>query len=245
MNWYKKADMTTVEDGPLKAWSFSGLKSFEECPLRRYLEKVGGHRQESGPAATRGSEYHDLIEKYIKGEIDALPKMKDEIKAYIEVLRKDYDGGQIHLEENWCVDKQWNTVEFGNHWGLFIIDCFIMESATSALIVDWKTGRSRNNEMKHAEQLMFYAISAFARYPELEYVSVCCGYIDENFIGLERGYSRETMDLMREQVTKRALIMTTATVFDPHPSKQGCKWCALKTTIDEETGEPICPWGVL
>ena len=245
MNWYKPATTADLPDGPLPNFSFSGLKAFETCPFRRFLEKVGGHRQESGPAATRGSEYHDLIEKFIKGEITDLPKMKEIPEEYIRRLADRYKDGHIHLEENWCVDKEWNTVDFGKHWGLFIIDCFEFEGETSAIITDWKTGRSRFNEMKHAEQLMFYAVAAFARYPKLEYIKVCCAYIDEGHIGVERGYSRETMDLMRDQITKRALVMTSAIVFNPHPNKQNCKWCDLKTTIDEETGRPLCEWGVL
>lgn len=245
MNWYKPASVSDLPDGPLPNFSFSGLKTFESCPWKRFLEKVKGFRQEAGPAATRGSEYHDLIEQYIRGNIDKLPKMKEIPHEYITRLRQDFEMGSIQLEEKWCVDKNWNTVDLGSHWGLFIIDCYIKEGFTSGCIIDWKTGKSRYNEMKHAEQLMFYAVAAFARYPYLEYVKVCCCYIDEGHISLERGYSRETMDAMRKQITKRALIMTTATTFEPHPSKQNCKWCSLKTDIDEETGRPICEWGVL
>ncbi len=241
--WYKPVEPVTTL-GPLKTWSFSGLKSFEECALRRYLEKVKGHRQDSGPAANRGSQYHDQIEKYIKHEIETLPKMGDVPKKYIQKARDTYHNGLITVEQNWYINMDWATTTKDDFWAVFIIDYFKRESETSATITDWKTGKSRNNEMKHAEQLMLYAISALARFPELEYIHVGACYIDENCIKLERGYSREQLEPMKQQFTKRAMAMTTCTNFIPYPSKFNCKWCALKTTADEE-GKPVCEWGIL
>jgi|14BtaG_2_1085337.scaffolds.fasta_scaffold39650_2 hypothetical protein len=244
MNWYKPIEVKT-ELGELATWSFSGLKAFEECPLRRYLEKVKGHRQESGPAANRGTAYHDQIEQFIKGEIADLPKMGDIPKAYIEKARETYPNGLITVEQNWYIDMDWNISDKDNFWGVFIIDYFKRESETSAIITDWKTGKSRNNEMKHAEQLLLYAISAAARFPELEYIHVGACYIDENCLKLERGYTKEQLEPMKQQFTKRAMNMTTCTNFIPQPNKFNCKYCALKSTINEDTGQPVCEWGVL
>lgn len=244
MSWMVKVDNTTKELGPLKNWSFSGLKTYEQCPFRRSLQKIGGHKEPSGPAAERGSKIHDGIEKFIKGEIDSLPKLKPLVTKFITAQRTAYINGKIHLEENWCIDKEWNTVDFADRWGIFIIDYYIIESLTSAKIIDWKSGKSFGNEMKHAEQLLFYTCSAFARYPKLEYVTVAACYVDEDKFGLERGFTRAQIKPLRDMLTKRALIMTTAQNFPPSPSKSNCKWCKFKEMKDAND-KYLCEWGVL
>ena len=52
--------------GLVPAWSYSTLKTFEECPYRTYISKVRKIREPSGPAAERGSKIHQeagLIDK--------------------------------------------------------------------------------------------------------------------------------------------------------------------------------------
>lgn len=248
MNWYKPVEKPKIEP-PLKTWSFSGLKEYEQCPFKRYLNKVGGHRGPQSPAANRGNEYHDAIEKYIDGRSGSLPKIHEASRPFIDALRDRFAEGSIILEQNWYIDREWNTVDESNvissndFWAIFIIDCFEFESKTSACITDWKTGKSKNNEMKHAEQLMLYSIAAFERFPDLEYIKVQCAYVDEGHISLQRGFNRKQVQLFKNQFAKRATIMTTATEFLPKPSKFNCKWCDYKTMIDEKTNRALCEYG--
>ena len=242
MNWYKKVEPSD-RLGPLKTWSFSGLKEFEVCAFKRFLNKVGGHRGEQHPAAVRGNEYHDSIERYIDGRQDTLPKIHEASKPFIDALRDRYANGTITLEQNWYVDINWDTcTKADDWWAVFIIDCFERESETSANITDWKTGKSRNNEMKHAEQLMLYAICAFERFPELEYINVQCAYVDEGHISLKRGYTKAQLAPIKGQFDKRAIAMTTCKAFLPNPSKYNCKWCDYKTMVDND-GNPLCMHG--
>ena len=244
MSWYTpiKKDASTL--GPLKTWSFSGLKEFEQCAFKRFTNKVRGFRSEAGEAATRGSHYHECIEKYILGDMNTLPKMKDAPRQFIETLREAYDDGNIVLEEPWFINMDWKKCTKEEMWAVFIIDCMIWESETSAHAIDWKTGRSRNNEMKHGEQLMFYAACAFSRYPKLEYLTVSAWYIDEGFEGCIKSFTREQIERVKPSITARAMTMTTATDFPPNPSQYNCKWCDYKTMKDEN-GKPLCEWGVI
>ena len=77
--------------GPIKAWSFSTLTKFEECPYRVYLNKVEKIPEPSGSAADRGTAIHTLAEDYVQGFVGELP---DELSKYTESfkqLRKDYE----------------------------------------------------------------------------------------------------------------------------------------------------------
>ena len=62
------------ELGPVRAWSYSALKTFEECPYRTYINKVKGVKEVAGPAADRGSQIHQLAEDYVNGTVGEMPK---------------------------------------------------------------------------------------------------------------------------------------------------------------------------
>ena len=53
----------------LPTWSFSALKTFEQCPYRSYLQKIKKIPEPQHPAAKRGTDIHNQAEDYVKGEI--------------------------------------------------------------------------------------------------------------------------------------------------------------------------------
>ena len=66
--------------GELKAWSYSALKVFEECPYRSYIQKVKKIPEPSNPAADRGTEIHQQAEDYVKGELGEFPSTLTKFK---------------------------------------------------------------------------------------------------------------------------------------------------------------------
>ena len=53
--------------GEVRAWSYSALKVYEECPYRTYISRVKGVKEPSGPAADRGTQIHQYAEDYVNG----------------------------------------------------------------------------------------------------------------------------------------------------------------------------------
>lgn len=231
--------------GPLKAWSFSGLMTYEGCPYRRYLNQVEKAREPSGPAADRGSQHHEFIEDYIQGKTDELPKDIKNFRDEIEGLREEYIQGRVEVEGDWGFTRDWKITEWeaDDVWARIKLDVIHHETPTSARIIDWKTGRKFGNEVKHATQLLVYAIGTFERYPKMEYVSGEMIYLDKKD-KLTGNFTREQVELLKPKIEQRALIMTTATDFPPKPSQANCRWCRLKEPLEgEETAR--CDWGVL
>lgn len=70
-------------------WSFSSIKTFEQCPKKYYHLKVArDHREEETEHMRYGTEFHKAAEDYVKGETDALDprfsfaqQVLDEIRA--------------------------------------------------------------------------------------------------------------------------------------------------------------------
>lgn len=90
--------------------------------------------------------------------------------------------------------------------------------------VTHNTGRKFGNEVKHSGQAYTYAVSAFMRYPELEFVKAEFWYLDQGET-LERKWTRAEAMLLLNRLTERAIKMTSATKSPAKPSDTACKWC--------------------
>ena len=235
-------DLRTAPLGPVPQWSMSRLFDFESCPHAVYLTKVCKAPNPSGPAAERGTQIHNHIESYIQGEhADVIKEMQGFIKL-IDLLREEYAEARVEVEGDWAFDRQWNVTGWSapDCWARMKLDAIHFESPSSAVVIDWKTGRKFGNELKHNQQGMGYAIAAFCRYPELEYVGVKFAYLDKND-ELRGGYTRAQAALLRPGLTHRADLMTTATSFEPQPSFHACRWCP-HAKVQEGFDEPACKW---
>lgn len=235
-------NLRTAPLGPVAAWSMSRLFDFESCPHSVYLSKVMKMPTPSGPAAERGTQIHDHIEKYIQGEhADVIKEMNGFIKL-IDHLREGFAEAQVEVEGDWAFDRQWNVTGWSdrNSWARFKLDALEHQSPTSAKVIDWKTGKKFGNEMKHNQQGMGYAIAAFNRYPELEFVEVQFVYLDK-IDELRGSYTRQQAALLQPGLEHRADLMTTCTDFEAKPSFHACRWCA-HGKVQEGQDEPACKW---
>ena len=233
-------DLRTAPLGPVGQWSMSRLFEFENCPHAVYLGKVMKMPTPSGPAADRGTQVHNHIEGYIQGEhADVIKEMNGFIKL-IDLLRDEFVQGRVEVEGDWAYDRTWNTTGWTDKdcWARMKLDALWHESDTSADIIDWKTGKKFGNELKHNQQGMGYAIGAFRRYPNLQFVNVKFAYLDQNqeMVG---SYTRKQAELLQPMLTERADKMTTCTDFAPKPSFSACRWCAHKN-VQEGYTEPAC-----
>lgn len=216
-------------EGLVSAWSFSALKTFEKCPYETYLKSVKRLKEESSEAAERGTRIHDLAEGFVRGDIPDLPPELSKMSDNFDWLREQFLEGKVIMEEKWAYDREWQPCDWSSDiaWNRTKVDAMVFESPTSALIIDHKTGKRFGNELKHAEQLMIYAIVAFLRYPELQHIRVVNWYVDHNE-KLERNYTREAAMMFLQRWTDRATAMTSCTDFPPKPSISNCKWCYYK-----------------
>lgn len=226
-------DKEDIQSGYVKEWSFSALMSFLECPhrtyLKRVLRKVGTPRNEE---ANRGDDLHKKIEAYIKGDADTLPAGKDGVKfhrEYIETLRTLYENGCIILlEDEWGFDVNWESTGWYSDdvWARIKLDSIKFEDEKSAVIDDWKSGKKFGNEAKHKRQLQLYAIGAFLKYPELEFVKGYMRYIDQATDNiLSSSFSREQAMRLLPSWTNNAIMMTSCKTFEPKPNRNNCMFC--------------------
>lgn len=212
------------QGGLVPTWSYSSLKSFEECAYRVFLSKVERHPEPSSPALDRGSAIHLLAEQYIKGELAEFPPELNKFTSDFEELRSGFADGTVECEEDWAFTIDWAPTDwFGDEtWCRQKLDAFVRESDTSAIVIDFKTGKQ--NSVAHMGQAMQYAVGAFMRYPEIEYIETEFWYLDHGE-KMKKNFSRERGMTFLPKIQERAIKMTSAIDFPPDPSKWKCKWC--------------------
>lgn len=232
------------QSGLIKTWSFSALIKFLECEYQIFLKRV--ERRKGRPqseTANRGEELHKTIEDFIRGEGETLPSSIKNHRDQIIMLRMLYSKGIVSMEDEWGFTVNWESTGWKDKdlWGMMKLDVIVSEDKTSARIIDWKSGKKYGNEGKHKRQGQLYAIGAFMKFPDLQFVNVEFRYIDlgtDNI--LESKFSREQAMRLFPQWNAKALSMTTATKFTPKPTKFNCMYC----DFNQPDSEFLCPYGV-
>ena len=214
------------QGGLVQTWSYSTLKNFEDCQHKVYLNKIVKVASEQHPAALRGTEIHDLAEQYIKGELNTLPKELNKFDKDFLTLQERYSEGTATAEEPWGFDINWVPVDWMHPevWCRMKLDAFVQESETSAVVIDFKTGRKEGNEISHISQAQVYAIGALMRDPELEFIKIRFFYLDKGG-ELQKEYTREYALRLLPRWIQRAIALTSATDFLPMPSTFKCRFC--------------------
>lgn len=232
---------TKFELGPVRAWSFSSLQVFEECPYRTYISRVKKIREPQGEAAARGERIHKQAEDFTQGVVDEFPKDKwHRFESELYELKALYDAGKAEFEGEWGFTKDWEPCGWmaPETWARIKLDAYVQETETSARVIDYKSGKRRGNEIKHNQQCLLYAIAAFVRNPNLQFVTAELWYVDLGETS-KKSYTREQALSFLPGFHKRAVAQTTEVNFDPTPSKHACRWCSYKD------GEyPECKYGV-
>lgn len=219
----------------IKTCSYSRLAVYEKCPHHAKLafvdklpEPPADPKKES--PLDRGTRIHGYAEQYIRGDINILPSDLDKFDDEFEELREKYEDSKVAVEELWCFDDTWELVpndDWNNIW-LRIKGDAIVFGEDSVTLIDFKTGKRDNNEVKHFDQVGLYALAASVKYPDPVMFHCELWYLDHGEV-TRHDFAR--IDLQRRFIkyNERLLNMTKATQFPPKPNIHTCRFCPYKT----------------
>jgi len=151
----------------MTAWSYSSIKTFDQCPKKYYHLKIAKDVKDSpGEAAIYGTDFHEAAELFIKNGTPIPPKFT-QYASVVEVLAKF--PGEKHTELKLGVEKTGTGYEpcgfFGKQvWWRGIVDLLIVNGET-AHMVDYKTGK--NAKYADMKQLDLMAAAVFVHDPEV------------------------------------------------------------------------------
>jgi hypothetical protein len=220
-----------MEFPPIKAWSFSRLLNFEQCPYRTYLQDVVKSPRpptdEKSPLV-RGQEMHEEIENYLqnKGALTARTS-KPRTLEHIDYCKAMFEDGKASVEEDWGFDNQWGTVGWfdENVWLRVKCDVVLHLDDEAGQITDWKSGKSMGKEVRNMQQGQLYAAGMFMRNPELQLIDAVFVFLDEDKIIPLKTFKREKLSYYIQRFEERANVLTTCTDFRPKPNRMNCRWC--------------------
>ena len=150
-------------------WSFSKIKSFEQCPKKFYHLKVAkDYKEPETEAMLYGTAVHEAAEEYIR-DGKPLPPEYDYIKAPLDSLNMKQGNKLCEYEMGLTADLEPCGFWDDDCWYRGIADLVILdEENKTAWVVDYKTGK--NTRYADKGQLELMALCVFKHFPNIETV---------------------------------------------------------------------------
>jgi len=161
-------------------WSYSSLKTFEQCPKKYYHLRILKDVKDQGSDATLyGQELHKAAEDYVKNNVPLPPKFSflqdivDSIKAIPGAILCEVKLGVRKTETGYepCgfFDK--------DVWWRGIGDVVILQNEL-AFSIDYKT--SKNSKYADLKQLDALAAALFTHYPDVQKIKSALVFVVSN-----------------------------------------------------------------
>lgn len=210
------------------AWSFSSLKTFQQCPRKYYRTKVLKDIKEPDTQATLyGKSMHSVAEDFIR-DGTPIPPEYEYIAPLMETLRAI--PGEKHCELKLGLTPELEACEFDapNVWWRGIADLVIInEEKQLAHSIDYKTSKSAR--YADTKQLDLVALGIFAKFPNIVRVKSALAFVvSKEFVQAEHHAAMATKYI--EKPAQDVARIEAALVNGVWNPVQGplCKFCAVK-----------------
>ena len=206
----------------MTAWSYSSIKTFEQCPKKYFHLKVAKDvKDEPGEAADYGTAVHLAAEEYIR-DGKPIPEKFAYMRPVVERLAAI--PGDKHAELKLGVKQDLSPCGFFDRdvWWRGIADLLII-NGHKAHCVDYKTGKSAR--YADTKQLDLLAGAVFAHFPEVTVVKSALAFV----------VSGEFIPKTHMRVEKRAYM----SVFD---NQLEALETAMENGVFNAKTSPLCGW---
>lgn len=209
-------------------WSYSSLKTFQQCPRKYYHTKVAKDIREPDTKATLyGKLMHTVAEEFIR-DGKPIPPEFDYLEPTLEMLAAI--PGEKHCEVKLGLTREMKACDFDapDVWWHGIADLVIInEEKGLAHSVDYKTSKSaRYADIK---QLDLVAAGIFAKFPQVKKIkSALVFVVSKEFVKADHAKEQELQYVaqMLPDITRIESALKT-NVWNP-VSGPLCKFCAVK-----------------
>lgn len=163
----------------MPTWSFSSLKTFQQCPKKYFHIKVAKDVVDKPhESALYGSAVHKAAEDHVAEGVP-IPAKYDYMIPTIEALKKI--PGEKFCEIKLGVTEKLEACDYSapNAWWHGIVDLLIVdEDSGVAHMVDYKT--SKNAKYADTKQLDYMAVAVFAKFPMIKVIKSALLFVVSN-----------------------------------------------------------------
>ena len=177
------------------AWSHSALKVYTSCPHKYYREKVVKDVPfVENDAIKRGNDLHSTMEKAVRDD-KPLPKRWDypHLQELVEWARS---LPAVRCEEQLAFTSELVRCEWFDRkvkvWTRAKVDLQSFFSDEVAFVLDYKTGKNWGDD----GQAGLTALAMFWANPQLQSVSTCWYYVDQDQQVTDQFHRADMIDLM-------------------------------------------------
>lgn len=161
----------------MTAWSYSSIKTFEQCPKKYYHLKVAKDvKDEPGEAADYGTAVHLAAEEFVR-DGKPIPEKFAFMRPIVEPLAAKqgdkYCEMRLGLRK---LDDGFEPCDFfaKGIWYRGIVDLLIVDG-DRAWMIDYKTGK--NAKYADMKQLDLMAGALFVKFPDLQVIKSGLAYV--------------------------------------------------------------------
>ena len=212
------------------AWSYSSIKTFEQCPKKYYhLRVVKDVKDEGSEATLYGQELHKAAEEYLTQDTALPPKFK-----FIQTVVDAIKGipGDKHCELKLGVKRTnagYEPCGFfdADVWWRGIADVVITKDDV-AFSIDYKT--SKNAKYADLKQLDLVAAALFTHFPQIKKIKSALAFVVSNeFIRKEHfAEMRDSYFASFDPLLDRLASAEETGVWNPNTGPL-CKYCPVTT----------------
>ena len=209
----------------MAAWSYSSIKTFEQCPKKYFHLKVAKDvKDEPGEAADYGTAVHLAAEEYIR-DGKPIPEKFAFMRPVVERLASI--PGEKHAELKLGVRKVpggYEPCDFFDKsvWWRGIADLLIIDGH-KAWCIDYKTGKS-------------------ARYADTKQLDLLAGAVFTHFPGVMTIKSSLLYVVSNELVKKRHVITERSQYLSVFDAQLDNLETAMENGVWNAKSGPLCGW---
>lgn len=217
----------------INAWSYSRLQTWRQCPFKAKLLMIDRLKEPTNAAMERGSNIHKKLENFMNTSSNRTFKEMGVYKGILKDIKKNKEKMEIfQTEMQVAFNKSLETVDWfaADAWLRGIFDLYIKYDNNKALIVDYKTGRRKDEHIEQADMYaaLFYILNKDT-FDKSGILTVQFMYVDDDKIEnmLEKEYNIKTCEKYLKHFKKMGEAMTQDKAFVKKPSNS-CKWCHFR-----------------
>lgn len=214
-----------------KPYSFSKIATYKQCPKKyfwNYIEKAPKSKTDI-TALLKGGAVHSILEHYPDASTHKLAPRYQYIAD--NFVASDLGKKYMHLtaenEIRVGLNSELEPCSYSDKTAVFrgIVDYVCLLGTLH--LVDWKTGKLKEPKWQEYDQLMYYAVFFFKKYPNINQINISFVYVEhnsENSLVLDRQYLNNYI----EQLTTSIEAIENEKVFPKNKSRL-CEWCDFGT----------------